>query len=601
MAPRGATESEAMREGKGRLAARLAAALAALAAIGLGASAQAQDPSADAQRAQMQSIVAARPGLEPTADWRALGDRQKALLALERFGMGASEAELREVDRQGFDAWMRAQLDPGPARLPAEQWRANEALPSLSADPVLLAQDWARRERAANQAKDEEQKKALREEPERWRKALFERQAIFAAYSQRPMQEAAVAFWQDHFSLFANKGDVRIWLPAWDDNMRLRALGPFPELLASTAMQPAMLEYLDNARSTGESSWIADRQREQARKAGKPDPDVGLNENYARELMELHTLGVDGGYSQKDVRELARILTGAGVSRFGEAQRMPPELRGLDEQQGAFFFDPRRHDFGEKTFLGKTIEGAGFSEQLTALDMLAKSPKTAHHLAREFAVRYIEDNPPEPLVRRLAAAFTRSGGRFGGLVEQALREPDFWRGAIARSRARTPQERLWATLRLAYPQGVTNWEPAWATLRAEGDLPWDHLTPEGYPRDSASWSSPEQTSQAVQAAQRLGEGRAPWMAPDRLLAAPQPMMAAGAPMDASAASEAAARERAERAAEDQRGRAPPAAAQAFAIEAPVLSAQTLSAIAQNARNPQEAAGLLLASPEELGR
>jgi len=562
--------------------------------------AQQEQRAADARvMSQIDQIQARLPGLDPAAFWRSLTERQKGILALDRLGFGADEATLRDIEAKGLAVWAREQSQPGVARVPLFEWQKISSMPELAGDPTQRAWDYIAREKAAKDA-TEDVKKALREEPQRWRKALFERQAILATRSDRPLQEAAVAFWQDHFSLFADKGETRLWLPAWDDNLRRRALGPFSELLASTATQPAMLDYLDNARSTGENSWIAERQRAAALKAGKPAPETGLNENYAREIMELHTLGVDGGYTQKDVRELARILTGSGIARSSDPQKMPPELAGHDVQQGAFFFDPRRHDFGEKQFLGRTIEGGGFSEEQEALRMLADSPKTAKKIAHEFAVRYIEDNPPNALTSRLAASFTRSGGRFSGLVEQALDEPDFWKGAIARAHARSPQERLWASLRIAYPAGgVTNWEPAWNLLRSESDLPWDHLTPEGYPRDSASWGGPEQEAQAAQIAQRMGDGNFPWFGPDRLLASAETMMAM-APKPASAPPPTD-EEKAKRQALEKSWRKDPDAVAAFALAGPALSRQTLSAIHDAARNPREATGLLLASPEALGR
>src|SRR5690606_15639372 len=210
-----------------------------------------------------------------------------------------------------------------------------------------------------------------------------------ALYSANQLHEQMTWFWMNHFSMYAPKGHVGVALADYEDRaVRPHALGRFHDLLAATVRSPSMLLYLDNHYN----------------RAGR------INENYARELMELHTLGVDSGYSQKDVQELARILTGLGVNYRSTPPKMPVELRDQVVQEGNFVFNPRFHDYGDKLFLQRKIRGAGLAEVDEAVDILARHPATARHISRKLAQFFVADRPSDDLVAAMAKTFQSSDG-----------------------------------------------------------------------------------------------------------------------------------------------------------------------------------------------
>ena len=208
-------------------------------------------------------------------------------------------------------------------------------------------------------------------------------------YSPAQLKEQMTWFWLNHFNVFRYKANLRWSVADFEERaIRPNALGNFRDLLRATLKHPAMLVYLDNAQSAVNK----------------------INENYAREILELHTMGVNGGYSQSDVQELARILTGVGVNYGATPTRVKPEWQSLLVRDGAFEFNPARHDFGDKIFLGQTIAGKGFSEVEQALDLIVRSPATAQFVSRELAIRFVADEPSSELVVRMAYAFTKTGG-----------------------------------------------------------------------------------------------------------------------------------------------------------------------------------------------
>ncbi len=240
-----------------------------------------------------------------------------------------------------------------------------------------------------------------------------------AVSSRRQLQEVLVDFWGNHFNVDVKKGLVRT-LKITDDRTVIRphVFGTFREILGASAHSPAMMFYLDNARSTRE--YTVGRVRgKKGKKAG------GLNENYARELMELHTLGVDGGYSQTDVTEVARCFTGWS----------------LDPQSGEFFFRARAHDEGEKTVLGQTIAAnGGQSDGERVLDILAQNPATASFIARKLCVRFVADAPPDALVAKIAAVFTRSKGDLSATYRALFAAPEFLSEGAYRAKIKSPLE-----------------------------------------------------------------------------------------------------------------------------------------------------------------
>src|SRR5437588_523847 len=228
-----------------------------------------------------------------------------------------------------------------------------------------------------------------------------------AVYSERQLYELMVGFWENHFSIFANKDDDRYLLTSYDrDTIRPFAMGRFRDLLGATAHSPAMLFYLDNWRSSVARPYPATK----TKPAGV---DGGLNENYARELMELHTLGVDGGYTQKDVQEVARCFSGWTIQKPYE--------------EGLFLYRPGLHDDGEKVVLGhKILPGGGIADGERVLDILATQPSTAKFIATKLARRFISDDPPQSVIDRAAAVFLKTDGSIRETLRAIISSPEFF-------------------------------------------------------------------------------------------------------------------------------------------------------------------------------
>jgi uncharacterized protein (DUF1800 family) len=261
---------------------------------------------------------------------------------------------------------------------------------------------------------------------------LLQTRLLTDIYSQRQLQAVMTDFWLNHFNVYLKKGQFAPWyLADYQQNVIApRAMGKFEDLLVATAKSPAMLFYLDNHSSIGPHSLAAERA--QANPAAK-NRDPGLNENYARELMELHTLGVDGGYTQKDVTEVAKVFTGWTID---------------DPRQGlGFTFNPRRHEPGPKFVMGQTIQESGEQEGLAVLHQLAASPATAHHLSQQLAERFVSDAPPPALVDRMAKTYLRSDGDIRQVLRTMFTSPEFWSRESYRAKVKTPEEFVLSAVR----------------------------------------------------------------------------------------------------------------------------------------------------------
>jgi len=291
---------------------------------------------------------------------------------------------------------------------------------------------------------------------------LAEGKLLRAVYSHRQLQEVMVDFWFNHFNVFIGKGADRYLVTAYErDAIRPHVLGHFEDLLRATAQSPAMLFYLDNWQSVGADS-IAGVRRQR-----------GLNENYGRELLELHTLGVDGGYTQKDVTEVARCFTGWTIR---QPQRM-----------AEFEFNPRMHDNGEKMVLGVRIPaGGGINDGLTVLHLLAHHPATAHFISRQLAIRFVADNPPNALVDRMADTFLKKDGDIRAVLETMFESPEFWSRGAYRSKMKSPLEMVASSLRAVnadvdFTFGLTN------QLNQLGEPLYKKAEPTGYSNSSQDW------------------------------------------------------------------------------------------------------------------
>lgn len=284
---------------------------------------------------------------------------------------------------------------------------------------------------------------------------------------ENPLLARMTEFWFNHLNVFDGKGNVRPFVGHYAINaIRAHSLGKFEDLLLASAQHPAMLLYLDQAQSNAR----------------------GLNENYARELMELHTLGVGGGYSQADVRELARILTGWTVG----------------QQQGeGFKFAPRLHDVGDKTLLGQTFKAAGQTEGEDAIRMLARHPATAQRIARRLATTFVADQPPKALVDQLAATFSRTQGDIKAVMQALVASPEFWRAG--NTLFKTPLD--FACSALAAGGGVKDRRDVVLSLgflAQVGQPMHGWQTPDGYKTDAATWLAPEALTRRADYAVALG-------------------------------------------------------------------------------------------------
>ncbi len=299
-------------------------------------------------------------------------------------------------------------------------------------------------------------------------------------YSERQLEAVMTDFWLNHFNVYLRKNQNEpYYLPSYErDTIRPYVLGKFEDLLVATAKSPAMLTYLDNVQSIGPDSPAA-RQVAQL-KAQRPDAKLanilpqGLNENYARELMELHTLGVNGGYTQADVTQVAKVFTGWTVDQ---------PLRG-----GGFQFNERRHEPGPKVVLGKTIPESGESEGLAVLHMLATSPATAKFISTKLAVRFVSDTPPPALVDRMAKAFLDSDGDIKAVLRTMFKSPEFWSSDAYRSKVKTPIEFVASAVR-ASAADVTNAQALVGALDKLGMPVYGMQTPNGYRWTSEPWVS----------------------------------------------------------------------------------------------------------------
>jgi uncharacterized protein (DUF1800 family) len=309
----------------------------------------------------------------------------------------------------------------------------------------------------------------------------MEARARAAIESKTPLYERLVAFWSNHFTVSIQRGGIAgLCGPFEREAIRPYACGRFVEMLNAVMRHPAMLTYLDNARSIGPDSIAARR---------NPGKHFGINENLGRELLELHTLGVDSGYTQRDVIEMARMLTGWTV---GPANR--PDA-------ATFRFEPRFHEPGDKRFLGAVYRAAGMGEAEVALATLARHPATAHHLATKIARHFISDDPPEAAIERIAGVYRATDGDLGAVTRAAIAAPEAWSDPLPK--VKSPQEFMIATLR------ATGFTPVDARVlvnspRVMGQAPFAAPSPAGWGDDARAWLGPDSLMHRIEWSQTLG-------------------------------------------------------------------------------------------------
>ena len=318
---------------------------------------------------------------------------------------------------------------------------------------------------------------------------LQQAKLLRALYGERQLQEVMTDFWFNHFNIYLHKDADQYLVTAYErDVIRAHALGKFKDLLVATAQSPAMLFYLDNWLSIGPKSPAA-----VAANKGKPGQAVpGLNENYGRELMELHTLSVNGGYTQHDVTELARVLTGWTIQPL--------------EQGAAFQFDPKKHEPGDKVVLGHDIPENGINEGMQVLDLLAHHPNTAKFIAKKLGMRFVADDPPPALVERMAQKFLATDGDIREVLRTMFKSPEFWSAKAYRAKVKTPFEFVISSLR-ATGTDLNNPGALIGVLNGMGMPLYQMVPPTGYSMTESTWMNSEALIDRMNYALRLSNGQ----------------------------------------------------------------------------------------------
>jgi uncharacterized protein (DUF1800 family) len=468
-----------------------------------------------------QSIVPA--AAQKSTKTRSLTEEQHIVHVLNRLGFGARPGDVERVKSMGLENYINQQLSPEkiPDTLAENKVKDLGTLNMTTAElyekfpqpgqllrqlktrgmlPADLAEARENRVKdganqtppgAGNPLDNEKYRQVLMEyyrdnglqRPQRIIAELQASRILRAVYSQRQLQEVMVDFWTNHFNVFSNKGADRWLLPAYDrDTIRPHAMSKFSTLLQATAQSPAMLFYLDNFQSVSPNA-------PQRLRAPQQQQRRGINENYARELMELHTLGVDGGYTQKDVQEVARCFTGWTIFQPRGGGAAVNALMGEAGRRnaGTFFFNARVHDDGEKTVLGHKIPaGGGMKDGLMVLDILAHHPSTAKFIATKLVRHFVADNPPASLVDRVAAVFTKSDGDIRETLKAIFFSSEFNSREAYRAKIKRPFELVVSAIRTLGAD--TNGGPATHQWIARmGEPLYGFQTPNGYSDAAESW------------------------------------------------------------------------------------------------------------------
>ncbi|MDO1530069.1 DUF1800 domain-containing protein [Fulvimonas sp. R45] len=427
----------------------------------------------------------------PTATAKMDGLSLSDIAWLRRDGFGLDSATLDRYRRLGRTRFLDGQLAGADDTLPPQVAAQIRALPVVDTPlPALLADYRARAKRykdtPAGAAKDAARKAIAEYRRDLYRQAA-QAELLHAVYGGDQLKEQMVWFWLNHFSVYAGKGPVRVFAADYEERViRPRALGKFRDLVMATLQSPAMLVFLDNVHNV----------------KGR------TNENYARELMELHTLGVGSGYTQADVQQLMRVLTGAGLLPPKPAMRGGRFGRGRPGvvRDGLFRFNPNQHDFGDKTFLGHTIEGSGYAEIAQAVDLIVHQPACARFISRQLAEYFIADQPSPALVDAMARTFRRTDGDIAAVLRTMFLSKDA--AAPDGRKFKDPMRFLVSAMRLAYDgRPVSDAAPLVNWLRQMGEPLYGRVTPDGWPLDSASWTGSGQLSKRFDFARVIGSGR----------------------------------------------------------------------------------------------
>ena len=412
------------------------------------------------------------------------------LKIINRITWGANLASWQQAQTVGFDRYVQQQLHPAGAPMPAPI-AAEIAAMTISQQPMLqLVQTLEANRKAADAIPDDGQKKAAQQayqqELNRVAREAATRSLLRDLYSSNQLQEQMTWFWMNHFNIFQGKHNLRAMVGDYEEHaIRPNALGKFRDLLRATVHHPAMLRYLDNEQNASGH----------------------INENYARELMELHTMGVGGGYTQRDVQELARIMTGFGVNLGSTAPGVKRELQSQYVRNGLFEFNPNRHDYGDKIFLSQAMHGRGLPELDEAIDRLSRHPATARFVSQKIAQYFVADTPPADLVTQLAQAFQRTDGDIAAVLQTLFKSPQFL--ASLDHQFKDPVHNVISAVRLAYDdKPILNSGPMLNWLNRMGEPLYGRQTPDGYSLIESAWASPGQMTTRFEIAKAIGSGSA---------------------------------------------------------------------------------------------
>ncbi len=466
-----------------------------------------------------------------------LTERQAAAHLLSRFTYGATPGQIDQVVNMGLEKWFDQQLDGVlPDDSLNERLSSYDALKLTNREVVALyprngavirmaVKDGVIDKDSIKADKKEYrsfllsymQQHGLKPQQELFRQ-FYNQKILRSAYTQNQLREVLTDFWFNHFNVSTTKNDCAAFIPSYErDVIRPNVTGKFGDLLLATAKSPAMLYYLDNFSSSGGSANDTDnparrRRLEQLEMQAASDPDKaqaleqfkkgkraqGLNENYAREVMELHTLGVDGGYTQQDVTQAAKVLTGWSVfpmGQYGNANALNKRMAGIGEDKlaergfvhdGDFLFIPTRHDTGLKTVLGRHFEHSGYQEGVDLLYMLAHHPSTAKFITRKIAIRFVSDNPPQSLLDKMARTFTEKDGDIRAVLITMATAPEFWDASAVREKTKSPFELVISSVRslnatIDQPFQLYRW------TSKMGQKMYAYQAPTGFPDKGQYW------------------------------------------------------------------------------------------------------------------
>ncbi len=451
---------------------------------------------------------------------RSFSQEQIATHLINRLGFGPRPGDL-SIIAEDPSKWIAQQLKPSALLMPAAlASRLNEGA-FVNQHPVRMVQEFrsllrSNQQVAANAASNVINNEMLLGAPQAGNaqpsqpepanplgrfvtsiaRPAMESRLLRALESPRQLEEVMVDFWFNHFNVFQGKNLLRVMMGHYEHYaIRPFAFGKFRDLLGATAHHPAMLYYLDNAQSAAPGMG-----------AGGANPR-GLNENYARELMELHTLGVDGGYKQKDVTELARMLTGWSIQSPNQTiSSDTPAAPGSIAQMPGFFFNERIHDKGEKEWLGFQVLPQGQAEGEFALDTLAKHPATAKHISYKLAQYFVNDKPDPALVAKLAQVFTTTDGEITQVLAALFSSDAFWAKENVAVKFKTPYQYVLSVVR-ATGQTPENLQALSGALAAQGMPLYGCATPDGYKNTEAAWLNPDAMTKRINFANNLFTAR----------------------------------------------------------------------------------------------